>query len=173
MIKKILSTVSIVHASINDYPVIQNMARFYVYDISRYCGFISKIWEIPADGLYECFDSITYFDVADRHSFLIKVDEELAGFAIVDKEVKNKNADWNIDEFFILAKFQGKNVGKYVAREVFAKFPGHWEVSVLPQNTLALKFWQNAIPYPYVEAVVDVDYDQDQPQRIVLSFISS
>lgn len=29
-------------ASIHDYPTIQNMARFYVYDMSRYCGFISE-----------------------------------------------------------------------------------------------------------------------------------
>ena len=51
----------IVPATYNDYPVIQNMARFYVYDLSRYCGFISEDWSMPANGLYECFDFNRFF----------------------------------------------------------------------------------------------------------------
>lgn len=34
--------IKIISATISDYPIVQNMARFYVYDISRHCGFISK-----------------------------------------------------------------------------------------------------------------------------------
>lgn len=46
----------LVEATLKDYPLIQNMARFYVYDLSRDCGFISKDWALSTDGLYECFD---------------------------------------------------------------------------------------------------------------------
>ena len=54
----------IIPATIADYPIIQNMARFYVYDLSRECGPISSEWAMPANGLYECFDFKIYFEDA-------------------------------------------------------------------------------------------------------------
>ena len=71
-------------ATENDYQLIQNMARFYVYDFSRTCGFISNDWAIPSDGLYECFDFKEYFHAPDRHAYLIKVDNEIAGFVLIN-----------------------------------------------------------------------------------------
>lgn len=36
------SDIQIVCATLlKDYPVIENMVRFYVYDLSRYCGHLS------------------------------------------------------------------------------------------------------------------------------------
>ena len=37
-----IDTINIIPATLADYPIIQNMARFYVSDMSRYCGFISS-----------------------------------------------------------------------------------------------------------------------------------
>ena len=54
--KELQTNLKIKPATMDDYLTIQNMARFYVYDLSRYCGFISEDWACPADGLYECFD---------------------------------------------------------------------------------------------------------------------
>ena len=46
----------LIKATMADYPVVQNMARFYAYDMSRYCGFTSSEWNFPKDGLYEAHD---------------------------------------------------------------------------------------------------------------------
>lgn len=35
-----------VPATLADYPALQNLARFYVYDMSRYCGDLPG-WECP------------------------------------------------------------------------------------------------------------------------------
>jgi hypothetical protein len=43
-------------ATIDDYETIQNMARFYAYDMSRECGFIAEEWSFPKNGLYESHD---------------------------------------------------------------------------------------------------------------------
>jgi len=51
--------IKLVPASLSDYPVIQNMARFYVYDMSEYMG-NEKGWEMPENGLYECIDFKKY-----------------------------------------------------------------------------------------------------------------
>ena len=58
--------IMLIPASLEQYPVLQNMARFYVYDISEYLGH-EQGWEIPADGLYECLDFRKYWD--DEHAF--------------------------------------------------------------------------------------------------------
>ena len=120
----------IIPATIADYPIIQNMARFYVYDLSRECGSISSEWAMPVNGLYECFDFKIYFEDECRFPYLIKIGNELAGFILVDKEVKDKKSHWNMGEFFVIAKFQSKGVGKQVARQIFDEYQGVWEVSV-------------------------------------------
>jgi GNAT superfamily N-acetyltransferase len=63
----------LVQATLSDYPIIQNMARFYVYDLSRYCGYISDEWACPPDGLYTDTDLKHYFQDPERCAYLIKM----------------------------------------------------------------------------------------------------
>ena len=62
LIKKFAPAVTVKPASINDYPMIQNMARFYVYELSKECGHLSDDWRLPVDGLFESFDFKNYFE---------------------------------------------------------------------------------------------------------------
>lgn len=55
-------------ATLLDYPTIQNMARFYVYEMSRECGLNDKDWAMPLDGLYESFDFKKYFTETHREA---------------------------------------------------------------------------------------------------------
>lgn len=137
-------TPSLIPATLDDYPTIQNMARFYVYDMSRFCGVLPG-WECPEDGLFECFDLKNYFIEEDRHPFLVRVGEELAGFVMINTYGTSEDVDWNVAEFFVLAKFQGKGISKQVAFDVFDKFKGIWECAAIPQNTGAIDFWQKTI----------------------------
>lgn len=131
----------IVPATITDYNTVQNMARFYVYDRT---GFMR--WECPENGMFECIDFKHYFVDNDKKAFLIKVENELAGFILLDKEcLLTKEIDWNIGEFFILAKFQSKGVALKVIELIFKMYPGKWSVAVMPENIKALKFWRKAI----------------------------
>ncbi len=127
-------------ATINDYPAVQNMARFYVYDRTQYMG-----WECPETGLFECIDFKHYFEEPDEYAFLVRVDNELAGFVLLDKMKLTEKVDWNMGEFFILAKFQSIGMGSQVAREIFSRFPGKWSVAAMPENLGAVKFWRKII----------------------------
>lgn len=131
-------------ATKEDKDTIQNLGRFYVYDMSRYCGFLPT-WETPPNGLFECIDLSSYCDKLDRHAFLIKVDEELAGFALINKVGSTPDVDWNVGEFFIVSKFQGKGVGSYVAEQIFNQFPGIWETTQIPENKAAIDFWEKVV----------------------------
>lgn len=150
------------------------MGRFYVYDFSRTCGFISAEWNIPDDGLYECFDFMDYFQNSTKKPYIVKSKDELVGFVLIDKQTKFPESDFNMGEFFILTKFQGKGIGQKVAEEIWQKHPGKWEVSVIPENKPAYSFWKKTISKftsdNYQEEVKLVDFDVHQPKRIIFSF---
>lgn len=153
--------VHLIPATIDDYPTIQNMARFYVYDMSEYMGF-EPDWEMPENGLYECIDFKKYWGTPDTYPFLIRYGDELAGFAIIDKKGSESSIDYNIAQFFILRKFKGRGIGRYVAHQCFEQFPGIWEVMVMPENTGAYQFWRSTIQgycgHSYLEYIRNVDH---------------
>ena len=129
---------------------------------------------MPANGLYECFDFRIYFEDENRWPFLIKVNSELAGFILVDKETKESSSNWNMGEFFVIAKFQNKGIAREAAWEVFNKYSGIWEVSVIPENHKGLNFWKRVIG-TYTNGkfscqVKVVDFDKYQPHRQIFTF---
>lgn len=181
--------IELVPATIDYYPLIQNMARFYVYDMARYCGHL-KGWECPANGLYECDDFKKYFDDSDSNIFLIKIADEIAGFAIVNKLKIMPEINHNMGEFYIVSKFQSKGIGEQVAQMIFKKFPGSWSIGAIPENTKAVKFWRKVVdkvsngkysevfktaeelkttehpdPWPMIMFIFDVDADS----RVVIT----
>ncbi|HFD0801799.1 TPA: GNAT family N-acetyltransferase, partial [Legionella pneumophila] len=176
-IKELQSALKIETATLDDYPIIQNMARFYVYELSRDCGFISEDWALPPDGLYESFDFKKYFEEPTRKAFLIKVGNELAGFALLNQEGIYPDTMWNMGEFFITAKFQGKGLGFLVSSELWNMHPGLWEISVIPENKPALNFWRKTIAKitmgNFQEEIKTVNYDPHQPQRVIFRFDSN
>jgi predicted acetyltransferase len=86
----------LIPATLEDYPAIQNMARFYVYEMSRECGLHSADWACPADGLYESFDFKQYFTPPDKKAYLVKVNEELAGFVLIYQSGEQPHVLWHI-----------------------------------------------------------------------------
>lgn len=131
-------------ATLQDHPLVQNMARFYVYDMSKECGW-REGWELPTDGLYESFDLKPYFINDDRIAYLIHKGHEVAGFAMINKVGATPYTDWNMGEFFILGRFQGQGVGKNSALQIFSAHPGIWNVMVMPCNKSAQHFWSKLI----------------------------
>lgn len=138
-------TVKLIPASKSDFSIVYNLARFYSYDISEFFGDESG-WEMEEDGLYGVgIDYQKYFEDKNAFPFLIRYREELAGFAIIDKDSIDPSADFNMAQFFILRTYKRKGLGRYSAFQCFKKFKGTWEVHVFPQNTAAYKFWRSII----------------------------
>lgn len=136
-----LSKIKLLPAGIDEYPVIQNMASYYSYDLSEYMG-----WALKNDGTQSTgMDYIKYWKAENTFPFIIKYQDELMGFVIVDKDVSNLSNDFNIAQFFILRKFKSKGVGRHIAFQCFNKFCGNWEVFVMPGNEGAYRFWRKII----------------------------
>jgi ribosomal-protein-alanine N-acetyltransferase len=131
--------IKLLPAALTDHPIIQNMARFYVYDMSEYLG-NNEGWEIPEDGLYECIDFKKYWEDENASPWIVRYENELVGFVIVDKTGSEPGIDFNMAQFFVARKFKNKGIGQYVAQQCFNKFLGTWEVMVIPGNEGAYRF---------------------------------
>jgi predicted acetyltransferase len=171
---KIDNETEVLQAEIKDHSVIQNMARFYVYDMAKYCGFDRKEWSMPDDGLYECFDFKRYFVEADRKVFIVKVNNELAGFVLLNKAVTSKDSNWSVGEFFIISRFQNSGIGFQVASKIWIEHPGGWELLVHPKNARALQFWRKSVKEFtgdfFEEKLISVDFDKEESTRIAFYF---
>lgn len=167
-------SIQIIEATLDDYPCIQNMARFYVYDLSRECGSISSDWAMPEDGLYESFDFKNYFTDPSRKAYLVKVYDEIAGFVLLNQATEDPENTWNMGEFFVIAKFQGQGIATRVAHKIWEMNPGKWEVSVIPENKTALAFWEKTISGftcgTFNRKIKEVAYDEHQPRRVIFEF---
>lgn len=165
--------INIISASKEMIPIVQNMARFYAYDLSKSCGFYELYnWSFPENGLYESLDVSKYWK-PNCYPFIIRIDDELAGFVLINKVGSIPSVDWNMGEFFIVGKFQGKGIGKQVAFEIFNKFPGLWEIMQMPPNRPAIKFWEKIVAEysknQFTEAIVSVRKPEPH-KNIVLRF---
>lgn len=176
LVKKIPLKAELIEATLTDYPTIQNLARFYVYDLSRSCGFISEDWSCPSNGLYADKDLKEYFEDPNRCAFLIKVGNELAGFVLLHHVISDTENYWVLAEFFVVAKYQKQGIGVQVASLLWKTIPAEWQLTVIPENREALSFWRRTISTftsgNYTEEVKEVDYDKNQTRRYILSFDS-
>jgi predicted acetyltransferase len=136
--------VELPEASIAELPIMQRMGSFYVYDMSEYLGG-QPGWEFPDNAEYPCDDLRPYFEDPGAETFFIRVDGELAGFAIVNRQGVTRDVDFNMAQFFVLRKFVGRGVGQEAAEWCFRKFRGVWNVMVIPGNLRAYGFWKKTI----------------------------
>jgi ribosomal-protein-alanine N-acetyltransferase len=161
--------IKLIPATIEDYPIIQNMGRFYVYDMSEYMANQAG-WEIPKDGLYECKDFKKYWQAESTFPFLIRYKAELAGFVIIDTKGSDEQIDFNMAQFFILRKFKNKGLGQFIACHCFDKFKGTWEVMVMPGNHGAYQFWKSVITkythVNFIEYTLNIKHFNDSRKNI-------
>lgn len=149
--------ISLQIVTLDDYERLQNMARFYVYDISKAAGALPN-WELPESGLFDCYDLKNYITDKDRRAYFVKLDQEIAGFVMINKDVSGPDVDWAIAEFFVLAKFQGRGVGTHVLPLVFKELSGLWEIKVLDFNQPAFQFWSGLLKKLAQKKIIKPDY---------------
>ncbi len=124
-----------------DLPIAKNLVPYYVYDMSEHLG-----WPCTAEGKFDGCDELeSYWQNDGRYAFMLRAGEELAGFALIRADHEEPDVDYSVGEFFVLRKFRGQGVGEQIARQLFDRFRGQWEVSQLAGNKPALAFWRKVI----------------------------
>lgn len=136
--------VEIISATTAQISVVANMMQLYIHDFSEF-WFDQPQGDLQADGLYALPENLqSYWDAPDRAALLVKLGDNMAGFALLNGHAHSgKPVDWNMGEFFILRKYRRAGVGTAAVQAVFAKFPGRWETAVARRNVGAEAFWRH------------------------------
>ncbi|BBH24336.1 hypothetical protein Back11_56810 [Paenibacillus baekrokdamisoli] len=111
-----------------DKTVLYNLIQLYRYDSSEFDGHV-----LNKHGLYLYKYLDHQWTEEYRRPFIVKVDEEIAGFVLVSLDVpkeymKLSSAEKTntISDFFIMRKYRRRGVGKEVAFSLFDQFRGTW-----------------------------------------------
>jgi predicted acetyltransferase len=135
-----MSRIQLTRATDNDFRVIKNLVRYYIYDMSEYMG-----WDCNSEGRWDGCDELPdYWEKSGHHPHIIKVGQSTAGFALI-RRCPVETERYEVGEFFVARKFQGRGFGKRSAFRMFDLYPGKWLVRVLDANTGAIGFWGKII----------------------------
>ena len=145
--------VEVMEARDEDLPVVRNLVRFYIYDLSEIMG-----WDCPEDGLFGGCDDLPQYWGREPddpeykwppgqvgYAFVVRVDGRLGGFALVRRLGERPAPSYDMGDFFILRRYRRRGVGKRVAHGLFDRFPGKWLVRQMKANHPARAFWRKVI----------------------------
>lgn len=123
-------------------PILQNLMELYLHDLSEY-----DQADVNQVGQYEYSYLDLYWTEANRHPFIIRVGDKLAGFVLINCHADPiyKEFRWSVAEFFIMRKYRRIGIGSLVANHIFDMFPGKWQIAQIEGNLPAQKFWRKVI----------------------------
>jgi predicted acetyltransferase len=135
------TTVEISFAIQQELPVLANLYQLYIHDFT---DFVEQ--PLGNDGRFAYNPLPSYWTEPNRFPFIVWVDGKLAGFALVKKGSDFSGMDdvWDMADFFVVRGLRGKGIGYIVAKSIWQKFPGPWEIRVITTNVPAQQFWAKA-----------------------------
>ena len=83
----------------------------------------------------------------DSHALLVRVDGKPAGFALVDERSPFPDSAHRhyVAGFFVMRAYRRRGIAAAVARAVFDRYPGPWQVLEVAANPIAQRFWRRVI----------------------------
>ncbi|MGH8389676.1 MAG: GNAT family N-acetyltransferase [Pseudomonas sp.] len=130
------------HAAQRDeLETIENLMQFYTYDFSEW---------VPLNfgefGFFTLRSLADYWRKPATRPFLIKVDDEIAGFVTLDDETHLPGTQYNMGYLFVSRRFRGQGVAKFVVSTLLSRFPGQWQIFHIEANKPAQLFWAAVMP---------------------------
>ena len=120
--------------------ILRNLLEKYNYEFSQY-----DQCDVNPLGLYGYSYLDNYWTEKGRWAFFLKVDDKLAGFAMVIDYPEAGKTDYNMAEFFVMLKYRRCGLGKWAAFQLFDKFQGTWQLKRHPKNLPSVGFWDHVI----------------------------
>ena len=132
----------IYEAKENDKQIIFNLMQIYFYELSFFEDEFTN-FKLLDTGLYAISKYVElYWKEENRHPYILKCDGNLAGFVLKKVNKQNKN---EIAEFFVLNKYRKLGAGRFMAKEMFKRYKGMWEIRTLLKNKRAQEFWRKIV----------------------------
>ena len=128
-------------ATLQQRDLVRNLLNMYLHEMSQF-----EAVRVGEDGNMEYPPFSCYWVEPERHAFLFKVREQIAGFGLIRDIESYKGAQVHtVAEFFIMHSYRRLGIGEEIARIVFDRFPGKWQVAVQEENKAARSFWKTVV----------------------------
>jgi predicted acetyltransferase len=161
--------VEVIPATLEQQPVLANLLELYAHDFSEFLDVA-----LGEDGRFGYADLPRYWGDPGRHPFLVRIDGHIAGFVLVKRgsEITGSDTVWDMGEFFVVRGYRRRGVGIEIAHQVWARFPGEWEIRVMESNHAAHHFWKRAIAKSAGKAIPSRRVEKDGRCWFLFSFES-
>ena len=152
--------IEVTPATAEQEPILANLLELYAHDFSEFSDL-----ELGPDGRFGYRDLCLYWSVPNRHPFLIQIDGRLAGLILVKKgsavsgRAMRTSGIW--PSFFVAHGYRRRGIGAEMARKVWRRIPGRWEVRVMESNASAYLFWEHAVTKFTGKAAHSVRFEKD------------
>jgi len=155
-------------ASLAEKPTLKRLLELYLYDFTDFDDA-----DLDDYGLYGYTYLDQYWTEPNRWPFLIRVDDKLAGFALVRRlDATEGGPAYSMAEFFVVRKYRHHGVGRQTARQIFQRFPGRWRVAVWADNQPAQVFWRKVVEDYSQGEFSETWQDDEQWKGPVQTFVS-
>jgi predicted acetyltransferase len=126
------------------HPALASLWQLYRHDMSDYVGTHGPdgfVGSLPDEhGRFHERTLRRYLDGAlDADGYLLVAGERAVGLAFV-RGVTTRS--YLMGDFFLVRGLRGRGVAAAVARELFARYPGRWEVPFQEANAIGGRFWR-------------------------------
>lgn len=163
--------VEIIKVKLEEKDVLYNLIEKYLYEFSQW----DKM-DVNENGVYGYEYLDCYFTERNRFPYFIKVDNQLAGFVMVNdyQEIPDVETDFCIAEFFVMYKYRRNGVGRESLFKVLELHHGKWQLKRHPHNMASVYFWNKVISeytdnnYKLITAYPnhEVDYKDGTPADV-------
>jgi predicted acetyltransferase len=162
--------ITIEQITIEEKEILRNLLEKYDYEFSQYDS-----RDVNKLGLYG-YDYLDHYWVENnRYAYFIKVDNNLAGFIMVnDYPEINIKTNYTISEFFVMYKYRRLGIGKYVVNHILNKFKGKWQLKYHPRNIVSENFWIKIIneytkgKYEIIKDRIEARYEDGTIGNIII-----
>jgi len=128
--------------SADDRAWLASVYPMYLHDLS---AFDDGYYQLDERGVWHPDYLPSWLAEGPDLPFVVVAEGRRVGFALVNSAPSRhvaRGRDHRVSEFFVLARERRTGIGTRAAHALFALLPGAWEVSQLPRNERAIRFWR-------------------------------
>jgi predicted acetyltransferase len=161
-------------ASRSERRLIDCLIQLYSYELELIQPPCSIQLESGDQDCYPPFaDLDRYWRLEGFHPLLIRLEERLAGFALINPHSHSgEKVEFNMAELFIAREHRRRGVATEAARLILAQFPGRWEIAVAEHNVAAKIFWSRMLARLNVNRLVRLEGNAKSWRGPIWSFQS-
>ena len=138
-------SVSVRVADNSERRLIECLIQFYIYELRQIQPPCST--QFDDQDCYPPFANLDrYWRIEGFHPLLIRVEDWLAGFALINTHSRRREkVEFNMADFFLAREHRGHGIATEAVRLIMAQYAGRWEIAVAEHNVAARMFWSRTL----------------------------